>query len=265
MSKNRPDEIKALKQAILTIGIPDKERLVDRLIELEGMGAMQFFQELFRVDPYQQHENSKELNNSAGYGVRQLIKLAATQSLSAFKFCPCCKTDLIEYELIDPYKMGLKCRNEHHFHIDIENEKSNNVDIKSDKNSLLELAGEWLTDKDLRNNLQSQLAEILRKYIDLKTQNTVVEQKISAFKYCPLCSSRLKKFKQDDIWVVGLKCKNGHELYLRNGLSYEGAQLEPDLSNENFIFLLNAYVDDPGSRVPNQIIKLLSDIKKEMQ
>ncbi|HVS93702.1 MAG TPA: hypothetical protein VHE59_16805 [Mucilaginibacter sp.] len=261
----RQQEIISLKENIVKIGFAGKEQLVDKLIDLEGMKAMSFFNEVFMIDPYQQDESSKELNNIAGYGVRQLLKLQAVLSMSDFKFCPCCMSDLMEHELLDIYMQGLRCSSDHYFHVDIDYAKSNDINVKSEKEYPLDIAKDWLTDKNLRNNLQNQLADILRKYITIKSSPDLTEQPNETFRYCPICANELTKFKQDDVWVEGLKCKNEHVFYSRNGLNYNGTQLTPDISEQNFKSLLDSYVQDQDIHVPGQILKLLNDIKQEIQ
>ena len=255
-------EIIELKEKIINGHNPDKQKLVDRLIVLEGIKAMDFFQSIFLIDPYQQNKGSAELNNIAGYGVRQLIKLRATQSKSEFKFCPYCKLDLNEYELIDPYMIGFACKNHHRFHIEIIRDgQFTDKSLQSDKTSPLEIAKDWLTDKNLRKQVQNQLAEILRKYIDIQTSISNEEEKNQSFMYCPICTFDLKEFEQDDVWVVGLKCSNNHILYSRNGLSYDGAWLKTDISKDTFSFLIKSYLEEARSEhLPEQIAKLLTEI-----
>jgi hypothetical protein len=40
------------------------------------------------------------------------------------------------------------------------------------------------------------------------------------FKYCPLCTEPLKPYDQDDVWVQGMQCANGHQFRMRNGVAF---------------------------------------------
>jgi|GEM_PF-4367125 len=260
---NNLQEIAELKENILKAANIDKQNLVDRLIELQGMASMEFFQGIFLMDPLQTKEGTAKLKDVAGYGVRQLIILQAILSKSEFKFCPFCKLGLKEYELIDPYLVGLKCENHHYFHIEmIKDGCFDDKSLQSDKTTSLEIAKDWLTDKNLRKQLQNQLAEVLRKYVNMQASVTVDEENHDVFNFCPICGFPLEKFEQDDVWVEGLECPNKHVFYSRNGLSHNLTNLQPDITKKDFDFLLEGYLEeDQREYLPEQIIKLLTEMK----
>lgn len=84
--------------------------------------------------------------------------------------------------------------------------------MQVDKTNPVEIATDWLTKKDFRKNIQNGVAEILRKYIDLNDLTKVYSEQNDLNNFCPICSTILQEFSQDDVWVQGLKCSNGHVL-----------------------------------------------------
>jgi hypothetical protein len=72
----------------------------------------------------------------------------------------------------------------------------------------------------------------------------------------------LQEFKQDDVWVTGLKCTNEHIFYSRNGLTYENSTLKPDISEATYYVLINNYLDEEQTEhLPDQIATLFKAIK----
>ena len=136
-------EIEQLKQIILSGQETNKEKSVDRLIELEGMKSMDFFQSIFLKNSFHREKETIELHNIAGYAVRQLMALRAKESKSDFKFCPFCASELFEYSILDPYMTGLKCPNNHCFHIEVQHGecKDKTLHTKNDKRLILQENG----------------------------------------------------------------------------------------------------------------------------
>jgi hypothetical protein len=74
----------------------------------------------------------------------------------------------------------------------------------------------------------------------------------------------LEEFKQDDVWVQGLKCSNNHISYERNGLSYKLSNLKPDITKAGFDFLVKSYLKaEQRELLPDQIVTLLTSIVEE--
>jgi hypothetical protein len=256
-------ESKRLGKEILSESNSEKEKLIDKLIELEGFEAMPFIQSLFLVDPFQRNPETKKLISAAAYGVKKLLRLRAIESVDEFKFCPHCKSILYKCEIIDPYSVGLKCSNNHKFHVEIQQNEFHEKNLKANKDNNLEIAKEWLTNEDFRKNIHAQLAEILRKYIELNNLTSQLENQSISDNYCPVCSLDLQGFDQDDVWVKGLKCANEHIFYSRNGLSYNNSTLIPDISETGFYSLIRSYLsEDQKAQIPYQLITLFSSIKQ---
>jgi len=256
-------QIEQLKSDIISGHNSERQKLVDRLIELEGMDSMNFFQNIFLKYPLHKKEENYELHATAGYGVRQLIDLRARESKSDFRFCPCCASKLLEYEIIDPYMIGLHCENHHCFHIEVEQHgECKDKRLTVGKDSRIDVAKEWLTNANFRKELQNQVAEILRKFIDLNESNYTQEEQDYSYNFCPVCSFALRESKQDDDdWTRGLRCTNNHIFHERNGLSYKLAELKPDITKADFDFLVKAYLDKEQRKyLPDQIVTLLTSI-----
>jgi hypothetical protein len=257
-------DIKQIQADILSAQNLDKQKLVDKLIELEGMNSMEFFQSIFLKDPFHKENGTFELHQVAGYGVRQLMNLRAGQSKSEFKFCPACKLPLDEYEILDPFMAGLRCKNNHCFHIEIAHGEFKNNALMANTTNNIEIATEWLTNTELRAEIQNQVAEILRKYIELSDSNYTDTEETNSNKFCPICGLTLEEFKQDDVWVQGLKCSNGHQLYSRSGLSFNNATLTPDINKDTFSVLVKSYLEEEQRQhLPNQITQLLTEINEK--
>ena len=64
----------------------------------------------------------------------------------------------------------------------------------------------WLSDTRARAHLNSQLAELLRVFLEQRCAESDFR-----LKYCPSCGSQLSGYEQPDIWVAGLRCPNGHD------------------------------------------------------
>ncbi len=92
------DEIKRLQDKILSDDDSDNRLIADKLIELQGVGSMNFFQSLFMIDPFLSTANGVRLHDLAGYAVRQLTQLEILESVKKFKFCPSCAKPLIEFK-----------------------------------------------------------------------------------------------------------------------------------------------------------------------
>ena len=74
------------------------------------------------------------------------------------------------------------------------------------------VASFWLSDPSARSFLNEQLGVLLRAILE----NRQVPDEPS-FSYCPLCAEALSEYEQPDIWVVGLRCRNAHSWFSREG------------------------------------------------
>jgi hypothetical protein len=250
-----------LKREILSN--PNQNGLIDKLIELEGFEAMQFFQSMV-LDPFQRDEGSEILASAAAYGVKRLLGIRALESVNDFKCCPVCKSALRKYDIPDLYSVGLKCSNDHRFHVDIKQNEFFEKDLAVNDENPVNIARVWLSNEDYRNSIHSQIAEILRKYIEINEFQQQQENQNTIENYCPVCSLKLKKFKQDDVWVQGLKCANKHIFYSRNGLSYKNSTLKPDISKADLYSLIEWYLNsEQKDHLPNQIVALFRTIMQE--
>jgi hypothetical protein len=262
MMKNSQN-IDRLKAEILSVSNPEKQKLMDELIELQGFAAMRFIQSLFLIDPFRRNPANEALIFAAAYGVKKLMRLRARESVEEFKFCPRCKSSLCKYEIIDPYSVGLKCSNNHKFHVETQQNDFYENNLRVDKDSNLEIAKEWLVNTAFRQNIQSQVAEILRKYVEQsEIKDEPTDESDLLDNYCPVCSLAFKEFKQDDVWVIGLTCANGHIFYSRNGLNYKNSTLKPDIDEATFEFLIDGYISpEQKDQLPDQILNLFKTIK----
>ena len=253
-----------LKKEILSS--PNQHGLIDKLIELEGFEAMQFFQSMFLLDPFQRDEGSKILASAAAYGVKRLLSIRALESVDDFKFCPVCKSALHKYDTPDLYSVGLKCSNNHRFHVDIRQNEFFEKDRAVNDENTINIAKTWLSNEDYRKCIHSQIAEILRKYIEINDFPQQQENQNTSENYCPGCSLDLVEFEQDDVWVRGLECTNKHTFYSRNGLSYKNSTLKPDISKTDLYFLIDGYLNsEQKDHLPNQIVVLFRTIMLERQ
>jgi len=260
---NALEKTQELKKQILSGSDTGKEKLMDALIALEGFSSMEFIQSLFAVDPFHKNPENKNLISVAAYGIKRLLQLRAIESTNEFRFCPGCKSPLNRYDIADPYSVGLKCGNNHKFHVEIRQNEFFDKNLKVNKGGNIEVAKEWLTNEDYRKNVQSQVAEILRKYIEIHDTKEIDDQQTVSYNYCPLCSLSLNKFKQDDVWVQGLKCRYGHSFYSRTGLSYKNASLKPDIDKTTFKWLIDSYSSpEQKEHLPDQLVSLFNDIKE---
>ena len=255
-------QIEQLKSDILSEYNSDKQKSVDKLIKLEGMKSMNFFQNIFIKYPLHKKEENYELHTAAGYGVRRLVELESIESIADFKFCPYCSSKLSEYEIIDPYMIGLQCENNHCFHVEVKEGECKDKTLEVGKNDTVEIAKEWLINKNFRKELQNQVAEILRKYIDICKSGKKEEEENYSNNFCPVCGLELHESKEDDHdWTIGLKCFNNHIFNERGGLQYKLAHLKPDISRTTFDFLVEGYLEKEQRKyLPDQIVTLLTSI-----
>jgi hypothetical protein len=145
--------------------------------------------------------------------------------------CTLCKLPLSKTEALDIFIQGLKCEQNHRFYVSLKSPSVAAVEKctlskGSSQSDELSVIRDWLTNVELRSVLGDGLAEILRRIYEIKTDDIHVAYTPSAahtyliFKYCPLCTEPLEPYDQNDVWVQGMQCVNGHQFRMRNGIAF---------------------------------------------
>lgn len=197
-------------------------------------------------------------------------------------YCPTCKDRLSRVELVDVFVQGLKCGNGHRFFIPLievllsETEKCPLLESVEDRSSdPLKIIRIWLSDVNYRSKLNGQLALILRRIYEIKTNNLHNKKDATSgaeaiFKFCPICMNPLVKFEQDDIWVQGLKCSEGHEYFARNGIHFfvegELVELHDEIADSTMLSLVKSWLQDKKvlkSQLHYQIKMILENYSKD--
>jgi len=182
--------------------------------------------------------------------------------------CPTCKYKLNPIQLIDIFLLGLVCDNNHRFFIELqsplatETVKCASIEGPTIKNrDNLEIIRVWLTDFKFRSKLNNQLAIMIRRIYEISKDNLHIIYDYNIFKYCPLCSMPLREFKQDDVWIKGLKCKNNHEFFERDGVgfSFDGGyvNLKEEMADKVLYSLIKRWL----KKEKNLQLQLHSQIK----
>ena len=149
--------------------------------------------------------------------------------------CVVCANLLDRGKCADPFAVCLTCRNNHRCFalpkspLGSESEHFSSLALPLlDHQSNEAIASFWLSDAAARAHLNPQLAELLR--IFLERRHVKAER---PFTYCPLCGLALSHYDQPDIWVLGLRCANGHTWATRGGRIGGGsAQVHISLKSE---------------------------------
>jgi len=179
--------------------------------------------------------------------------------------CPLCKLPLKKVDTLDIFIQGMKCERNHRFYIPLKSPSMAAVERctstkGSPQNDELAVVQDWLTDVKLRSVLRDDLATILRRIYEIKTANMRVAYTPSAahiaeiFKYCPLCTELLNPYNQDDVWVQGMQCANGHQFRMRNGIAFSIGDstliyLHEEMADETLHWSIDQWFkDDPRFR-----------------
>jgi hypothetical protein len=135
----------------------------------------------------------------------------------------------------------------------------------SDSTDDMSIIEYWLGNEDVRSCLNNQLAEILQNIYWSSEPDKHVRPKGDTFIYCPLCGSELYDFEQDDVWVRGKRCGNGHDFYERGCrlnfiLEGDSSHLVGEMSDEVLASLIEGWLQgDPqlATQLPLQIRSFL--------
>ena len=140
-----------------------------------------------------------------------------------YSICPTCGGVLNVLPLLDIYASAYACPGNHRF-LRYEKEisatetgRAATLAPASDATDDMGIIEYWLGNEDARSCLNNQLAEILQNICWTYESDVHVMPEGETFVYCPLCGSGLYDFEQDDVWVQGKRCGNGHEFYERGG------------------------------------------------
>lgn len=194
-----------------------------------------------------------------------------TNLLNSLK-CPSCKADLNKHEIIDIFELGLSCKNNHRFYVEIRIPLSTNTENcaviewpLANDNELVVIQS-WLTDFNLRSKLNNQLANIIRRILEIKSKKINIENNYEVFKYCIFCSNELSEFQQNDVWVKGLECIKHHRFLVRNGLGFQvngySLKLQDDMSNSILVNLVEAWLR-PNKFLEKQLHEQIKRILKD--
>jgi hypothetical protein len=159
--------------------------------------------------------------------------------------------------ILDIFATGFSCANDHRFlHynravLTLESGRAGllNSEIDSTASDPLVIKY-WLTSEYARSHLNGQLAEMLQNIYWSYESRDRVRPAGNSFVYCPVCRGPLEDFEQDDVWVQGKRCSNGHESFERGGkLNYtvngESTHLVCEMSDEVLTSLRNGWLNDP--------------------
>jgi hypothetical protein len=186
-------------------------------------------------------------------------------------FCPVCKKSLKRISLIDNYYYGVQCKENHIFNISRYYSTMDMTESLSQINkkniSNLDEIPLLFKDRSYRLCLNSQLAIIIRVIYELVILKRKINLKGNEYRYCPICSSDFKIFKQKDIWVTGKQCKNNHRYLERNGIRYLyndwNITIMLDYSKEDIDDLIPRWFDSKNKLLENQMDDNVRFIFKE--
>ena len=140
-----------------------------------------------------------------------------------YSICPTCGGVLNVLPLLDIYASAYACPGNHRF-LQYEKEISATETGRAatlapatdatDDTGIIEY---WLGNESVRSCLNNQLAEILQNIYWSGKPEEHLKPEGETFMHCPLCGNQLNVFEQDDVWVQGKRCGNGHEFYERGG------------------------------------------------
>jgi hypothetical protein len=136
--------------------------------------------------------------------------------------------------------------------------------LKVDSENPIEIATQWLINDSFRKYLHPQVAELIRKYIDVTNLIKSQNKEELPFLYCPLCGTTLQKTPRPfggDSWKEYLTCANNHKLSDRNGIMFEMALLSNDISDDFFYVRLKRFLEvGLKDNLPDQISELFKKI-----
>jgi len=131
--------------------------------------------------------------------------------------------------------------------LSVDSQQASSIDSPSatvtDDDEIIEY---WLNSDGPRGKLNWQLALILQSIYDISKKNRKNDIDSLEYKYCPLCKGELANFDQDDVWVQGKRCQNGHSFYERGGRLWHKGTLTiiEDMDSPSLMSLVNAWLKD---------------------
>jgi hypothetical protein len=168
-------------------------------------------------------------------------------------FCPICNADLYERTLLDPSLKGYACKNGDVFYTTLI-EQAGGIPTADTihpppMNSDIQVLKFWLADRHARERLPNQLALVCRRIVEMVESHHHVAHIESPFAFCPACGETLSCFDSADVYMQGLRCGNGHELWWRGStVNYqEGgvrANLSAELADDHIPQLIAYYAGD---------------------
>jgi hypothetical protein len=173
-----------------------------------------------------------------------------------YTYCPTCGDVLNTLPILDIHASAFSCRGDHRFlqynkqvlgtETDQAAALASAHDMTDNDMSIIEY---WLGNESVRSCLNDQLAEILQNIYWSCGSEEHIRPEGDTFIHCPLCGSELNDFEQDDVWVQGKRCGNGHDFYERGGrLNYsvegESRHLVGEMSDEVLDSLIEGWLKD---------------------
>jgi len=137
-------------------------------------------------------------------------------------YCPKCGKKLIKKQSTDIYGKELICEDNHWFYVPERIFYSGATITAKNKmipENLIEddqIIEYWLSNKEARNVLNSQLVEILLRILNYrKTGKHVPTDGKDHFFNCLICGEKLNHFNAQNVWVAGLICSRDHKYFER--------------------------------------------------
>jgi hypothetical protein len=134
-------------------------------------------------------------------------------------FCPICQLAFYERTLIDPNLKGYACRNGDVFYTTLIEQVGGIPTADTIRpppmTNDIQILKFWLADPHARERLPNELAVVCRRMVEIADNNHHVSKVEDPFSFCPTCGETLARFDSDDLYMQGLRCRNGHEFWWR--------------------------------------------------
>lgn len=188
--------------------------------------------------------------------------------ISAQRHCPSCGARLTRDRAADCLQEVMVCAHRHSYVVLRPVHIGNGVvaDILLEHvadQSLDSVAERWLSDEAGRLQLHDELAALLRVF-----RYGPGAQPAAPSRYCPCCGGELVKYEQPDVWVLGLRCSQGHEWTERGGriggcVAGTWRGLETTLSSRQAARLATTWLKNPqlATYVPESIRPILEALR----
>ena len=188
-------------------------------------------------------------------------------------FCPICQFAFYERTLLDPSLQGYACTNSHHFYTTLI-EQSGGIPTADTiqpprLNSDLQVLKFWLSDRQARARLPNELAVACRRIIEIAEDEHHVAKVENPFAFCPTCGEALTPFDSDDLYMQGLKCGTGHEVWWRGRtVNYveRGARknLTVELADDSIPQWIEYFASDEDQLIKPYVHPQLRDVLKRV-